>query len=162
MICERMEGRLVSYMDGRASERERRAVESHLKHCTVCRARVEGFQGVWGMLNEMPVHEPSLAFEARLRARLAAEPVHQSFWEGLVAVLPAPRLALAVTLLAGFSLWQSSRPVSVSEPPATSSTEAEFRLIQDLPVLEDYDVLTSFDALSQPSAQPVPGAQQKN
>jgi anti-sigma factor RsiW len=156
MSCERMEGRLVSYMDGRATERDRRTIESHLKECSACRARVKGFQGVWSMLNELPVHEPSAAFEARLRALLAAEPVRRSFWEGL---MPAPRMAFAVAMLAIFSFWISSRQPVISGPPASS--EAEFRMIQDLPVLENYDVLVSFDILSQLPAQPAQG-QEKN
>jgi anti-sigma factor RsiW len=148
-------------MDGRASNSDRRAVESHLEQCAACRVRVEGFEGVWSVLNEMPVREPSPAFEARLRARLAAEPQRTGFWAGLEAILPAPRLALAVTLLAAFSIWQSSRPVSVSQPASQASSEADFRMIQDLPVLENYDVLTSFDGLSQLPAQPA-HAPQKN
>lgn len=147
MSCERMQGRLVAFMDGRASDKDRRVVESHLAQCASCRARVEGFQGVWGVLNEMPSHQPSQLFDARLRARLAAEPARQSFWAGWV---PAPRLALAATLLAVFSIWQSSRPVAVIEPVPPAASDAEFRMIQDLPVLENYDVLTSFDAPSQP------------
>jgi anti-sigma factor RsiW len=156
MSCERMESRLVSYMDGRATERDRATIESHLKECSACRARVKGFQGVWSMLNELPVHEPSAAFEARLRALLAAEPVRRSFWEGL---MPAPRMAFAVAMLAIFSLWISSRQPTINGPAASS--EAEFRMIQDLPVLENYDVLVSFDVLSQLPAQPAQ-AQEKN
>lgn len=162
MSCKRIENRLIAYMDGRATVSDRRAVESHLKECAACRARVEGFAGVWGMLNEMPAHEPSPAFEARLRARLVAEPQHVGFWAGLADVLPAPRLALAITFLAAFTVWQSSRPVSVSAPPASPNpSEADFRMIQDLPVLENYDVLTSFDELSQVPAQPA-AVPQKN
>ena len=158
MSCERIEGRLISYMDGRASEKDRRIVESHLTQCAACRARVEGFQGVWGMLGEVPAEQPSPAFEPRLRARLAAEPAPAGFWAGLLDVLPAPRLALAVSMLAGFSIWISSRPPAVNPVPAPVSSEAEFRMIQDLPVLEDYDVLSSLDAASQfpvnPAASP--------
>ncbi|MFZ0820399.1 MAG: zf-HC2 domain-containing protein [Candidatus Acidiferrales bacterium] len=148
MSCERIEKRLVSYLDGRAKESDRRAVEAHLVDCSACRARVEGFQGVWNILGELPDHEPSGAFDARLRARLATEPVHQGFWAG---VLPSPRFALAVTVLAVFCVWLSSRPVP---PPAQVGTEAEFRMIQDLPVLENFDVLSGFD-VSQPSVSPL-------
>lgn len=154
MSCKRIENRLIAYMDGRAGVSDRRVIESHLNECTACRARVEGFAGVWSVLNEMPMQEPSPAFEARLRARLAAEPQRVGFWAGFADILPAPRLALAITLLAAFTIWQSSRPVSVSGPASAGSSEADFRMIQDLPVLENYDVLTSFDALSQVSAQP--------
>ncbi len=153
MSCKRIEGKLIAFMDGRASDADRRVVESHLKECTACTARVEGFQGVWAMLGEGPVEEPSAAFEARLRARMAAEPQRPSAWAGWVAMLPSPRLALAVALLAVFSLWQSSRPVVVNIPAAPVSTDAEFHMIEDLPVLENYDVLASLDALSQPVGQ---------
>lgn len=153
MSCKRIERKLIAFMDGRASDADRRVVESHLAECAACKARVEGFSGVWSMLNEMPTVEPSQAFEARLRARMAAEPQHVGFWQGIVAMLPSPRLALAVTLLGVFSLWQSSRPVVVNETVAPVSSESEFRMIQDLPVLENYDVLTSLDALSRPAGQ---------
>jgi anti-sigma factor RsiW len=143
-----MEGRLVAYLDGRAKESDRRAVESHLIGCAACRARVEGFQGVWNMLGELPEHEPSPAFDARLRARLATEPVRQGFWTG---VLPSPRFALAVTVLAVVCVWVSSRPIP---PPVTAGSEADFRMIQDLPVLENYDFLSSFDA-QQPAPAPL-------
>ena len=153
MSCKRIEGKLIAFMDGRASDADRRVVESHLAECAACKARVEGFSGVWSMLNEMPVVEPSHAFEARLRARMAAEPQRVSFWTGMVAMLPSPRLALAVALLGLFSLWQSSRPVAVNETATPVSSDAEFRMIQDLPVLENYDLLTSLDALTQPVGQ---------
>jgi anti-sigma factor RsiW len=156
MSCKRIEGKLVAFMDGRASDSDRRVVESHLKECAACQARVEGFSSVWTMLNEVPVVEPSQAFEARLRARMAAEPQRQSFWAGIAAMMPSPRLALAVALLAVFSMWQSSRPVAVNDPVAPTSSDAEFRMIQDLPVLENYDVLTSLDALAQPVTQTGP------
>jgi anti-sigma factor RsiW len=143
-----MEGRLVAYLDGRAKDSDRRAVESHLVDCAACRARVEGFQGVWNMLGELPVHEPSPAFDARMRARLATEPVRQGFWTG---ILPSPRFALAVTVLAVVCVWVSSRPIAT---PAPVSTEADFRMIQDLPVLENYDFLSSFD-VSQPAPPPL-------
>ena len=148
MSCERMEGRLIAYLDGRAKESDRRAVESHLIACAACRARVEGFQGVWNILVELPEHEPSPAFDARLSARLATEPVRQGFWKG---VLPSPRFALAVTVLAVFSVWLSTRPV---QPPAPAGSEAEFRMIQDLPVLENYDVLSGFD-VTEPAPPPL-------
>ena len=156
MSCKRIEGKLIAFMDGRASDSDRRVVESHLKNCAACQARVEGFSGVWAMLNEVPVVEPSQAFETRLRARMAAEPRRQNFWAGLSTMLPSPRLALAVALLAVFSMWQSSRPVTVNENSAPVSSDADFRMIQDLPVLENYDVLTSLDALAQPVAQTGP------
>jgi anti-sigma factor RsiW len=142
MSCKRMENKLIAFMDGRASDAERRSIESHLAQCAACRARVEGFEGVWNMLGELPAHEPSEAFDARLQARLIAEPVRQGFWSG---ILPSPRLALAVTVIAVFSMWLASRPVPITPAGPSNAGEAEFRMIQDLQVLENYDVLTSLD-----------------
>ena len=155
MNCERMERRLLAYVDGRAGESERHVVEAHLEQCGACRARARGFQSVWGILDELPEHEPSFAFDLRLQARLAAEPARTSFWTWLV---PAPRMALALTLLAICSVWLSTRPVSTVNQPSTvvvANAETDFGMIKDLPVLENYDVLSSFDALSQ-----LPGQQQ--
>jgi len=152
MSCKRIEGKLIAFMDGRANDADRRVVESHLVECAACRARVEGFKDVWTMLNEVPMQEPSVAFEARLRARMAAEPQHLGVWAGIAAMLPSPRLALAATFLVVFSLWQASRPAVVSTPATPVSGDAEFRMIQDLPVLENYDVLMTLDSLSQPVA----------
>jgi hypothetical protein len=38
--------------------------------------------------------------------------------------------------------------------PTQASSEADFRMINDLPELENYDVLTNFDALSDLPATP--------
>lgn len=151
MSCERFEARIIAFIDGHANESDRRAVEEHIRECAVCKARVKGFSGIWNVLEELPPHEPSAAFDARLRARLAAEPAQQSTWGWL---MPAPRFALAVMMLAVFSVWISSRtpapaPVAVLPGQTAANSEADFGMIKDLKVLENYDVLANFDALSQ-------------
>ncbi len=151
MNCEQMENRLIAYLDGKANRTERREVEAHLAACAACRIRAEEFRLLWGVLDEAPMTEPSPAFNARLRARLAAEPCPRSFWSWLA---PSPRLAFAVSMLLVGSVWISS----LSQPPRQDSVmpnaDAEFRMIKDLPVLEDYDVLANFEALSELPAQP--------
>jgi hypothetical protein len=79
--------------------------------------------------------------------------------------VPSPRLAFAVTCLLVLSVWSASRPTEVA-PSASAhtaaqsqaSSEADFRMINDLPELENYDVLSNFEALSDlpatPAAQP--------
>jgi anti-sigma factor RsiW len=151
MNCEHISTQLVSYMDGRATEPERREVEAHLESCAACRSRVEEFRRLWTVLDEAPVVEPSLDFDARMRQRIDAEP-RPRLWNWLV---PSPRLAFAVTLLAAMSLWLSTRPPAVESSAAQS--EQEFKMIKDLGVLENYDVLNDFDALSElPPAQSQP------
>jgi len=152
MNCERIEKQLIACMDGRASSTERREVEAHLADCGACRTRAEEFRLLWGVLDEAPQLEVSPAFDARLRARIAAELPGQSLWAWLV---PSPRLALAVSLLLVLSAWISSVPAPGPAVAEVAQSEAEFKMIKDLPVLEDYDVLANFEALSELPPQPV-------
>ncbi len=155
MSCKRMESQLIAYMDGTATEGVRREVEKHIADCAACRARAREFSVVWGAMSALPAIEPSQAFDARLRARLEVEPVRQGFWAG---ILPSPRLAFAVSLLLLFTVWLSNRPADVVPgPPAP--TEAEFKMIENLPVLENYDLLANFDVLSDLPAKPAPARQ---
>ena len=145
--CKGMEGKLVEYLDGRAKPAERRAFEQHLTACADCRVRAEEFRMLWNALDDLPELSPSSAFDASLRARIAAEPVRRGFWDWL----PSPRLAFAVAALVAMSAWLSSMPrVAKVSPAAVQETvEADFGMIRDLPVLENYDVLSKFDALSE-------------
>ncbi|MCL4523594.1 MAG: zf-HC2 domain-containing protein [Acidobacteria bacterium] len=144
MNCEKFEARLLAYMDGRATEAERGEVELHLVACAECRARVEEFRRLWGVLDEAPAHEVSPAFDARLRARIAAEPRPTLLgW-----LLPQPRLALAMSLLLAMGAWISMIPPA-QNPNEVARSEEEFRMIKDLQVLEDLDVLANFEALSE-------------
>src|SRR5713226_7283827 len=151
MNCAWMETRLIAYLDGRAEETERHEVEAHLGTCAVCRARAEGFRRVWDILDEVPMVEPSPAFESRLRERIGAETRPRVLgW-----LVPFPRLAFAVSLLIILSLWVSSLPPAVGNGPNASRGEEEFTMINDLRVLEDYDVVVNFEALSElPPTQP--------
>jgi len=144
----------MEYLDGRARPAERRAVEDHLSACAECRARAEEFRMISEVLDELPVLSPSPAFDASLRARIAAEPARRGFWSWMW--LPSPRLAFAVTFLVCMSVWLASMPrVTPNQPPATqTSADADFGMIRDLPVLENYDLLSKFDALSELSVPP--------
>src|SRR6266550_6730609 len=150
--CAGMEDKLVEYLDGRAKPAERCAVEEHLAGCSSCRHRAEEFRVLWGVLDDLPVISPSPAFDASLRARIAAEPPRHSFW----GWLPSPRLAFAVTALVAMSLWMASMPRVRTDQTQMSRSlvEADFGMIRDLPVLENYDVLSKFDALSELPASP--------
>jgi len=154
MNCERMETRLIAYMDGRATEAERREVDLHLIACAECRAHVEEFRRLWAVLDEAPMTQPSASFDAVLRQRIAAEPARTG-WYGLWSWIPAPRLVFAVSLLLLLSVWISSTPTGpVTNPTELAQHEEEFKMIKDLPVLEDYDVLANFEALSELPPKP--------
>jgi anti-sigma factor RsiW len=136
MSCRRMEERILAYVDGRAKVSERREMEVHLATCAACRLRVNEFHAVTGLLDELPQIEPSAAFDARVRARVAAEPVKQSWWAWLA---PSPRVAFAASLLLLATVWIGMH--SNSNQPAVTQ--------EDIPVLENYDVLSNFEPLTE-------------
>lgn len=150
-----MEKKILGYLDGRLKESERLELEKHLASCGACRLRVNEFRAVSGLLEELPVIEPSEAFDARLRARVAAEPVTQSWWAWLT---PSPRVAFAASLLLLATVWLGSRPPDIS----VSASEID-KINQNMTVLENYDVLSDFGALSElPPAPPPDDAIQTN
>jgi anti-sigma factor RsiW len=159
--CAALESKLVEYLDGRARPAERHAVEEHLSGCASCRLRAEEFRALWSALDDLPSISPSPAFDASLRARIAAEPARRGFWDWM----PSPRLAFAVTALIAMSVWMSSAPRVTTNPyvaghaiEATQASkvtaESDFGMIRDLPVLENYDVISKFDALSELPVSP--------
>jgi len=149
MGCERMESRLLSYIDGRLNQSERHDVEKHLAACAPCRLRVEEFRAVAGLLDELPVIEPSPAFNARVHALVAAEPPRkQSFWVWLNV---SPRVAFAACALLVAALWLGFHQRSQSPLQAwiNNPQVADEQMMQDLPVLEDHDVLSNFEPLKE-------------
>jgi anti-sigma factor RsiW len=147
MSCSRMEKKMMSFMDGRLKASEQREVEAHLAVCPACRMRVNEFRAVSALLDELPQIEPSGAFDARVRARVAAEPVKQSWW---AAFVPSPRAAVAASMLLLATIWIGSRPgnVNTSNGGANGST-AQAIDPNDLPVLENYDILANFEPLTE-------------
>lgn len=142
MSCEKMESRILAYVDGRLKESERPDVEKHVAACAPCRRRVEEFRAVSGLLEELPVFEPSPAFDARVRALVAAEPTKSNWWAWLRV---PPRVAFAASALLVASLLFGYRSRMVE--PVVHVDDAQ--MMQDLPVLEDHDVLTNFEPLKE-------------
>ncbi len=151
MKCEDIGKGLIAYLDRRASSADRRVIEEHLAGCAACRKRAEEYRKVWMALDEVPAIEPSFAFDARVRQRVAAEP--QRHWFGWF--VPQARLAFSAALLLALTVWLAKLPPSNPVMPgatAQAQEEQDFNAIKDLGVLENYDVLTKFDALSQSAA----------
>jgi len=147
MSCGRMEKQMMPYVDGRLKVSERREVETHLATCPACRVRVTEFRAVSGLLDELPQIEPSGAFDARVRARVAAEPVKQSWW---AVFAPSPRAAFAASMLLLATIWIGSRPGNVNTNNVGSNgTAAQAIDPNDLPVLENYDILANFEPLTE-------------
>ena len=142
MSCSRMENKILAYVDGRLKEGERLEMEKHLVACAACQLRVNEFRSVSVLLDELPMIEPSAAFDVRVRARVAAEPAKQSWWAWFA---PSPRVAFAASMLLLATVWM------ISFPPE-HATIADV----DLPVVEnaDYDVISSFAPLVDLSQAP--------
>jgi anti-sigma factor RsiW len=139
---------LIAYMDDSIDRTHRREMEAHLSACNACRQRAAELRQLWQILDEVPAVPPSPGFDALVRVRVAREGARGGLWAWLVA--PSPRLAVGVTALLFCSVWLSSfRPAARPPAPVVASSDAEFRMIADLPVLEDYDVLAEFEALSE-------------
>ena len=154
MSCTKMESRILAYVDGRLKESERGDVEKHLAVCTACRVRANEFRSVNDLLGELPMIEPSPAFDVRVRARVAAEPVKQNWWAW---VWPSPRIAFAASMLLLATIWIGSRPSNVNTTNGGSNgTIPQSIDPNDLPVLENYDILANFEPLED-LPQPVQG-----
>jgi anti-sigma factor RsiW len=138
MSCSRMDNKILGYVDGRLKEGERLEMEKHLATCTACQLRVNEFRSVHALLDELPMIEPSAAFDVRVRARVAAEPAKQSWWAWFT---PSPRVAFAASMLLLATVWVGS----YSNPPQI--------IEDDIPVLENYDVISSFEPLTELSQQ---------
>jgi negative regulator of sigma E activity len=139
-----MENKILPYVDGRLKESERLEMEKHLAVCAACRLRVNAFRAVGSLLEELPQIEPSAAFDARVRARVAAEPVKQSWW---VWLTPSPRVAFVASMLLLATVWigYESKPAL----PWANIKEADAQMMQDMPVLEDQDVISNFEPLKE-------------
>lgn len=158
MKCEEVGRELIPYLDRRSNSADRAEIEKHLLVCESCRTRAAEFRHVMGLLDEVPVQEPSFAFDARLRERIAAEPKRS--WFG--GVLPQPRLAFAVVLLLALMVV-TTRTSRQSTPAAASLTpEEQFQLIDHLGVLENYDLLSKSDVLAEVPVAPQQATDQQN
>jgi anti-sigma factor RsiW len=149
-----MEKQMLPFVDGRLKAGEQREVEAHLAACAACRVRVNEFRAVSGLLDELPQIEPSGAFDARVRARVAAEPVKQSWW---AVFAPSPRAAFAASMLLLATIWVGSRPGTINsvDSPNVAVNPSNINP-NDLPVLENYDILANFEPLED-LPQPVQG-----
>jgi hypothetical protein len=144
MSCDRMEKRILPYVDGRLKASEMREVETHLKTCAACLLRVNELRALSGLLDELPRIEPSGAFDARVRARVTAEPVKQAWW---LTFAPSLRVVFAAAILLLATVWVGSRSGDPGIGP-NAGADQEAQVVGDLPVLENFDVLSNFDALS--------------
>jgi anti-sigma factor RsiW len=139
MSCNRMEKKILGYVDGRLKEGGRLEMEKHLLTCAACQLRVNEFRAVSVLLDELPMIEPSAAFDIRVNARVAAEPAKQSWWAWFT---PSPRVAFAASMLLLATVWIGSR--TGNQDPVDID-----KINENMSVLENYDVISDFAPLSE-------------
>lgn len=157
MKCEEVSRELIAYLDRRSSSADRAEIEKHLLACDSCRTRAAEFRQVMGMLDEVPVQEPSFGLDARLRQRIAAEP-QRKWFHGIV---PQPRLAFSVALLLALSIITARFPRHKAAS-ASLTPDEQFQMIEHLGVLENYDLLSKSEVLAEVPAAPAPQPGQQN
>jgi anti-sigma factor RsiW len=141
-----MERQMLPYVDGRLKAREVQEIEKHLLACPACRLRVNEFRAVSGLIDELPQIVPSAAFDLRVHALVAAEPLKKSWW---TLYMPSPRIAFAASMLLLAAIWMGSHPGPVNVNGVSSVSNPAVVDPQDLPVLENYDVISSFEPLTE-------------
>ena len=117
-----MEKKIMGYVDGRLKEGERLEMEKHLSTCVVCQLRVNEFRAVHVLLDELPMIEPSAAFDVRTQARVAAEPAKQNWWAWFAS---SPRVAFAALAAPGASSHSADTeaPFNVARDAASVATQ---------------------------------------
>lgn len=172
MNCQQIESQAIAYLDGQLSAGEREAVQIHLQACSACRDRLQGFTGVFGLLDQWEGIQPSPYFNARLERRIeqeaAARSAPQRWLDSLGRLFPQPVanpfFAVALFAVVAFAVLLthyspgSMQSAEIAEPPVVAAISPglepgleidEVALYRDLSVLEDWDVLRNFELLQE-------------
>ena len=123
--CERISESLISYLDWRANAAEQREVEAHAVVCSACKTRIEEFRRLSVVLDELPGMQPSGAFDAHVRQRIAGEP--RARWFGWLDSR-ADAWRFRSPPCCALSVWTASLEPRVPEAPtSTAQSEQDFR-----------------------------------
>jgi anti-sigma factor RsiW len=133
---------LVEYFSGTLDAARREELDRHAQFCSECRDLL----AVWNRLDEFPAPEVSSDFDAKLYARIAAEP-QVSWWRRLIPTEFSWRSAIpagaACAALALALMIKMPDPVLAPVEPATKATvnDESVNMEQVEQLLEDLDLL---------------------
>jgi hypothetical protein len=105
MICEDITLKIYCYLANDVNDDERCLIEQHLGQCEVCRKKVEEYENVLELLDQLQPPPPSKGFEERVLQRLHSLPMPkkplgqrlQDFFMERLSIPPFPWRAVAVT-----------------------------------------------------------------
>lgn len=126
---------LFAYVHYMLHEDDAGRVEAHLASCAECHKIADGFQKLDSVLGEWKPAEPSPWFDARARARIAAEAQSRRFlarlswraWSGVAAVAVLAIVASVAALRPprrahGVPMTETAAVTAVVKPSATPAT----------------------------------------
>lgn len=131
MKHKQVEKRLLLYLDGDLSTREKAAVQKHLAHCSSCKKDLEELFKIWKAETDRKCEYPSPFIWTRLEARITEYERNQNlitdFFEQLSRLV---RPAVTLSLFAGgilLGIYFGSVPVSKSTQSVNSQSVAQER-----------------------------------
>jgi anti-sigma factor RsiW len=140
---------LLSYLDRRLDPESTAALDRHVSACVDCAHVVAAQRIVWRALDEWEPVAVSADFDDRLMARIAAEPVSETWWRRLFHWTwwkPAMPLA-AVAILLTVAVWRGG--FGASPTPAPLLDSADIQQMDD--TLSDLEMLQQL-GLTEPVA----------
>jgi anti-sigma factor RsiW len=161
--CERIQYRLLDFIEGELADGEFRQIEAHLARCARCGREAAALRATVARVRDLPVSAvPDGLLDglaAAVQKRIASDPTHRPpFWQrlarwigGLPGLQPVPAVsaAAALGLLLAIGLGHGPR---VPHAPSTGDgvvAAESLSIAQNLDLLEQFDLLEELDVLEQ-------------
>ena len=143
MNCQEVKEQMVEMMTGANPPQ----AAAHLRGCEACANELASLRSTMALLDEWQAPEPSPYFDAKLRARLKAEPEPVRGWRQWLVPLagwkPAMAVALAAVMVVGITVYKQTdveqQQITVVQPGSA---------VSDLQKLDkNQELYASFDLL---------------
>jgi anti-sigma factor RsiW len=149
--CGKFETLWIPYLDGKLTGEEAARMDAHLAECPECALRREGLSAVSQALDVWQAPEPSPWFDAKLRARIAAEEKpRRASWAARLS--PAFSMMMAAMLVLGaLMVWHTDRhEVTVSRELVSDMRIMNDAALEDLlHAMDEMELLYDFEPLSE-------------
>lgn len=145
MDCNIVRELILQAEEGLDPDREV-AMRRHLDHCRACRSFSEEFCRTWESLDQVPVIEPSAAFNAGVWHRIEQRRVPA--WRRWLVLAPLPVMVRAAVILVlmvgagvgGYRVFRVLSPASSADTLVfTADDQKDSQMLQELDNLMDFD-----------------------